>query len=116
MKTTKPMQADSIGTTSIIHSTTGFLCGERHAGTFQPAKQPLRINVYALHLPSGKAGKINGGALEPYEGEHGRRYRQVWGIAWDSEFPAELLRRITPKQYRALPDECKIVSTETGIF
>ncbi len=103
------MPAASNGTASIIYAATGFFVGvAAENGSHQPHALPLRPGCYALHLASGKAGRIN----NKYRDESGTTY----GIAYDSEFSGADLRRITPKQYKALPEECKIVSYETGIF
>lgn len=117
MITTKQMPATSKATASIIFGVTGFLTGETVAELdYQPHKLKLLAGCYALHIPSGKAGRVTGSALEEKE-EMGRiKFTKVYGIAWDSEYPASVIRRITPKQYAALPEECKIVSPETGIY
>ncbi len=114
--TKQPVPAESAGLVSIIHSITGFLTGKDHADTYQAHKLTLLPNTYALHLPSGKAGRITGTAMQETEEGSRNRYKKVYGIAWDAEYDSTVLRRITPKQYKALPEECKITSYETGIY
>lgn len=115
--TRRPMPSDSKATASLIFSATGFLTGETVAElNYQPHTKKLCAGCYAIHIPSGKAGRVTGTAIEERE-EMGRmKYTKVFGVAWDSEYPSSVLRRITPKQYSSLPEECKITSYETGIY
>lgn len=112
----RPMPAESPETAALIFSATGFKTGNNHESEYQPHAAKLCVGCYALHLPSGKAGRVNGTAVEETIECARPKFTRVFGIAYDCEYPSTVLRRITPKQYKALPNECKIVSGETGIF
>jgi hypothetical protein len=96
----------------LIFAATGFRTGAEAERHYQPHALPLKQGCYALHLPSGRAGQINGSCW--IDSPQGRTVRG-YGLSWDSEYAGSDLRRITPAQYHAMPGNCKITSYETGI-
>ncbi len=109
----RSMPSEDGATAELIHAATGYRTGAEAERLYQPHALPLFVGGYALHLASGKAGRVS--SLCRIETTQGRTVRG-YGLSWDSEYVGSDLRRITPAQYRALPTECKITSYETGIF
>lgn len=77
-----------------------------------PHVNSIKPGCYAVVLATGKAGKITGKGFGRYQ----------WGMAWSHDeytqapawkvdgFEANEIRRISPEQYRALPESRKITA------
>lgn len=72
---------------------------------YRPYLKPIVANCYVVIIATGKAGQVT------------NKYRNgskvTYGIAWDTEYTASELCRITPKEYHALPANRKITSYDS---